>query len=45
MSDDKAAEYCARVAWDIFCSKNDHPSCKQPKGKRWGPPYSGPLAR
>jgi len=33
--------YCARVAWNIYCSHVDpnYPSCTK-FGKTWGKPYS-----
>ena len=39
-------EYCARTAWNIFCSyvNPDHPGCTE-FGKTWGPPYSEPLSK
>ena len=41
----KSKEYCARVAWQVFCSHKDpdYPGCTQ-FGKTRGPPYSGPLS-
>lgn len=42
---DKPKEYCARVAWNIYCAyKNpNHPGCTE-YGKDWGKPYSSPAA-
>lgn len=42
--DDK--EYCARVAWNIYCSHVNpgYEGCTQ-FGKKWGPPYSGPKSK
>lgn len=41
----KGKEYCARVAWSIFCAhkKPDYPGCTK-FGKKWGKPYSKPLS-
>jgi len=39
-------EYCARVAWNIYCSHVNpgHEGCTE-FGKTWGPPYSKPLSK
>lgn len=41
-----AKEYCARVAWSIYCSRKNpgHPGCTR-YGKNWGRPYSTPLSQ
>lgn len=42
---DRGKEYCARVAWSIYCAhKNpEHGGCTK-YGKKWGRPYSGPIS-
>ena len=46
MKDYNNKEYCARVAWNIYCSyvNPNHEGCTE-AGKTWGPPYPTPLAK
>ncbi len=39
-------EYCARVSWSIYCSNvnPEHKGCTK-FGKKWGRPYSAPVAK
>lgn len=39
-------EYCARVAWSIYCSNvnPDYEGCTM-YGKKWGRPYSAPVSK
>lgn len=41
-----APEYCAKVSWSIYCSRvnPEYKGCTK-YGKKFGPPYSGPLTK
>lgn len=40
----KDDEYCARVAWSIYCAHKNpgYKGCTK-YGKKWGKPYSAPV--